>query len=77
MQYVNIHGKPVSTEATQKSTGSKKEAPKSFHKGWKVLGVHPDRVKEAQAAHEAGQKRASTEGYKPRSTSRSGCDWRA
>ncbi|WP_182341936.1 hypothetical protein [Comamonas koreensis] len=65
MQFVNIHGRPVSTEATQKSPVSKKEAPKSFHKGWKVLGVHPDRVKEAKAVHEAGQKRPSIKGYKP------------
>ncbi|MBB6578970.1 hypothetical protein HNP33_003075 [Comamonas odontotermitis] len=65
MQYVNIHGQPVSTASPVGYGKPKADAPKSFHKGWKVLGVAPGRLKEAIQQHADHQKRIPERDRKP------------
>lgn len=58
--FVNIHGKPVSTVAVKADKRPKRIAPESYHKGWSVLGVAPERVTKAEADHVERMKKAGT-----------------
>lgn len=51
MDYVNIHGERVSVTPSYVQRPPKKEAPASYHKGWRVSGVSPQRLAEAEAEH--------------------------
>lgn len=50
VQFVNVHGAPVSTAAVPVKR-AKREASEKFHKGFSVQGVPPGAVEEAETAH--------------------------
>ena len=51
IEFVNYRGEAVSTVPPPKQTKKPKADEESFHKGWRVTGVPPGALEEAQAAH--------------------------
>lgn len=66
LQFVNIHGEaladPVALKQYQKAPTRLKPEEKSFHKGWRVVGIPPGALEEARAAHQRVQTMAAKAG---------------
>lgn len=57
LAFVNIHGDPVDTTKRVKLPKRESATSGQFHKGWRVIGVSPEAVVQAAAAHEERNKK--------------------
>lgn len=48
LSYVNINGAPVDTRPREKAKRTKPEKPAEFHKGWRVVGIPPGALEDAE-----------------------------
>lgn len=61
MQYVNIHGQPISslTKTTRPRSGGAKDI---RHMGWRAVGFSPQQLEQAEIEHEKASQRAAAAG---------------
>lgn len=66
LNFVNIHGQPVSVAPVKRQAASKAQAG-DYHKGYRVVGFAPLRMASAQAEHERLEEAAAKASphYKP------------
>ncbi|MBN9410854.1 MAG: hypothetical protein J0H69_17050 [Burkholderiales bacterium] len=62
LNFVNVHGDPVSIAGASKKLKRPAKDPVSFHNGWRVIGIPPGAEEEARRAREAAARTARSEG---------------
>lgn len=56
LEFVNIHGSPVSTAPVKQAKRPKREKPDSWHGGWRVVGIPPGALEAAREEFIAKQR---------------------
>jgi len=51
LRFVNIHGERVSTEPLKQAKRAARAQPESYHNGWRVVGIPPGALEEAERQH--------------------------
>jgi len=52
MDYVNIHGKPISVAPVKQEKKRSSRESQQYHKGWRVVGYSPEQVRDGALAYE-------------------------